>query len=176
MKFNGASPSEKRSISLELVLATKALEPPGRFIKRASHALSIPIPLENGKYQLPPRGLEGPWEEVGEDKALSKACQVMRDLKLKPEERIELEVNNIGDYVETVEPLKQEVLVPDVVDTSQDQCEQEEEFVEEGEELNHHHAMPAKLEPADIETTNDPFQAPIAEEQMAVESHTSVDV
>ena len=30
---------------------------------------------------LPPRGLEGPWEELSDEKCVHKACQVMRDLR-----------------------------------------------------------------------------------------------
>ncbi len=42
-----------------------------------------PVLLPDGKYELPPRGLEGPWEEVSEDQAYAKAIQVMRDSKAK---------------------------------------------------------------------------------------------
>ncbi len=42
-----------------------------------------PVLLSDGKYQLPPRGLEGPWEEVTEEQACAKATQVMRDIKLQ---------------------------------------------------------------------------------------------
>ena len=55
--------------------------PPGRFLKRDSNALQKPIALDDGKYKLPPRGLEGPWEEVSNDKAHAKVMQVLRDLK-----------------------------------------------------------------------------------------------
>jgi len=39
--------------------------------------------LPDGKYELPPRGLEGPWEVVPEEQAFAKALQVLRDLKTK---------------------------------------------------------------------------------------------
>lgn len=42
-----------------------------------------PVLLSDGKYQLPPRGLEGPWEEVMEEQACAKATQVLRDIKLQ---------------------------------------------------------------------------------------------
>jgi hypothetical protein len=60
-----------------------ALDPPGRFLRRSPYALQQPVLLSNGKYQLPPRGLEGPWEEVTEEQACAKATQVMRDVKLQ---------------------------------------------------------------------------------------------
>mmetsp|Transcript_32807 Transcript_32807/g.53573 ORF Transcript_32807/g.53573 Transcript_32807/m.53573 type:complete len:152 (+) Transcript_32807:900-1355(+) len=60
-----------------------ALNPSGRFLKRARYALQEPVLLSDGKYQLPPRGLEGPWEEISDDKACVKATQVMRDMKTK---------------------------------------------------------------------------------------------
>ncbi len=40
-----------------------------------------PNSLDDGKYQLPPRGLEGPWEELSDDKTQAKVMQVLRDLK-----------------------------------------------------------------------------------------------
>ncbi len=57
--------------------------PPGRFLKRAPNALQEPVLLPDGKYELPPRGLEGPWEEVADEQAYAKAIQVLRDLKAK---------------------------------------------------------------------------------------------
>lgn len=110
-EFDSSSPAEKRTISTKIVELTKGmahpnhltiifrvvqqrnchqfillyldLTPPGRFLKRASNALQEPILLSDGKYELPPRGLEGPWEEVPDEQAYSKAMQVLRDLKTK---------------------------------------------------------------------------------------------
>jgi hypothetical protein len=80
-RFDAASGSEKRAISLELVMQIKALDPPGRFLRRPHSAIHQPFPLSSGKYQLAPRGVEGPWEEVSLDTACLKVCQSMRDLK-----------------------------------------------------------------------------------------------
>ena len=76
-RFDAGTPSDKRSISEELVQMIKRLVPHGRFLKRASHALQAPILLDEGRYRLPPRGLDGPWEEISEEKAVAKACQVI---------------------------------------------------------------------------------------------------
>mmetsp|Transcript_0 Transcript_0/g.1 ORF Transcript_0/g.1 Transcript_0/m.1 type:complete len:527 (+) Transcript_0:107-1687(+) len=81
--FDDATPVDRRLISQEIVTLTKALNPSGRFLKRARYALQEPVLLSDGKYQLPPRGLEGPWEEISDDKACVKATQVMRDMKTK---------------------------------------------------------------------------------------------
>lgn len=111
IEFDRSSPADKRMISTKIVELTKGmahpnhltiifrviqvrnchqftlpyldLTPPGRFLKRASNALQEPILLSDGKYELPPRGLEGPWEEVPDEQAYSKAMQVLRDLKTK---------------------------------------------------------------------------------------------
>ena len=52
-------------------------------MKRSPNALQEPIQLPDGKYELPPRGLEGPWEVVPEEQAHAKALQVLRDSKTK---------------------------------------------------------------------------------------------
>ena len=84
-RFDQASGAEKRIISLEIVTQLKLLDPPARFLKRPDNELHRPVPLENGRYQLAPRGVDGPWEEVSLDKACLKVCQSLRDLK-QPEE------------------------------------------------------------------------------------------
>lgn len=50
-------------------------------MRRAPVALQEPVLLSDGKYRLPPRGLEGQWEEVTEQQACAKATQVMRDIR-----------------------------------------------------------------------------------------------
>ncbi|KAL7544886.1 hypothetical protein ACHAWF_008249 [Thalassiosira exigua] len=82
-QFEVSTPNERRTLSLEMIELTKALDPPGRFLKRAPYALQEPVRLSDGKYMLPPRGLEGPWEAVSEDKARQKAIQVLRDVKIE---------------------------------------------------------------------------------------------
>jgi len=87
------------------------LHPPGRFLKRAPYALQEPILLSDGRYQLPPRGLEGPWEEVSDEKACAKATQVLRDIKLKgskPDEKLIEEALHV--------PLAAGAAVADLVD------------------------------------------------------------
>ena len=65
----------------------KQLDPPARFLKRDPGALKQAIPKGDGSYRLPPRGLEGPWEEVSQEKGVAKTIQVLRDLKIDKEER-----------------------------------------------------------------------------------------
>eukprot|EP00585_Thalassiosira_rotula_P012462 CAMPEP_0196131212 /NCGR_PEP_ID=MMETSP0910-20130528/1312_1 /TAXON_ID=49265 /ORGANISM="Thalassiosira rotula, Strain GSO102" /LENGTH=327 /DNA_ID=CAMNT_0041390659 /DNA_START=122 /DNA_END=1103 /DNA_ORIENTATION=- len=84
LQFDTATPTNRRTISREIVTLTKELHPPGRFLRRSPFAQQGPILLSDGKsYRLPPRGLEGPWEEVSDEKACAKATQVLRDLKMK---------------------------------------------------------------------------------------------
>lgn len=56
-EFDAASHAAKRRIASEIVAATKATN--GRFLKRKEN--------------------KGPWYEMSDEKALLKACQVMRD-------------------------------------------------------------------------------------------------
>ncbi|EED95330.1 predicted protein [Thalassiosira pseudonana CCMP1335] len=73
-KFDASNATEKKKISYELVSCIKQHNPPGRFLKRSEH-------VSTGAHSLPPRGLDGIWEEVTNEKAVLKACQVLRDLK-----------------------------------------------------------------------------------------------
>lgn len=58
----------------------RSLEPPGRFLKRVNRAATKPQKDESGDWVLPPRGLDGTWDELNDEKAIHKACQVMRDI------------------------------------------------------------------------------------------------
>lgn len=59
--FDAGNYSEKRSLATEIVGLIRGLEPPGRFLKRG-------------------KGTDV-WEELSDDRAIHKACQVMRDLQ-----------------------------------------------------------------------------------------------
>ena len=82
-RFDTSSPGEKRICASEIMDTVKRMVPPGRFLKRDPGALQAPVLTGDGSYQLPPRGLEGPWEEVSDDKACAKTIQVLRDLKVR---------------------------------------------------------------------------------------------
>ena len=58
---------EKRAVAEDIIAHIKALDPPGRFLKRAS------------KSKAPVRALEGPWEELTKEEAIKKTCQALRD-------------------------------------------------------------------------------------------------
>lgn len=78
-QFDIGCPTDRRKLGVEIARLIKGNQ--GRLLKRASYALQEPVLLHDGKYKLPPRELEGPWEEVTEDKACEKAMQVLRDMK-----------------------------------------------------------------------------------------------
>lgn len=78
-RFDSSLPAGKQACALEIVELVKSLG--GRFLIRDPRALQEPVPIGDGSYRLPPRGLEGPWEEVTNMKACSKTIQVLRDLK-----------------------------------------------------------------------------------------------
>ena len=88
--FDASTPAEKRSIALEIIDLVTRLEPPARFLKRDPRALQQAVSTGNGNYRLPPRGLEGPWEEVSNEKACAKTIQVLRDLKMREEPQHEM--------------------------------------------------------------------------------------
>lgn len=58
---------EKRAVAEDIIAHIKALDPPGRFLKRA------------GRSKKPVKGLEGPWEELTKEEAIKKTCQALRD-------------------------------------------------------------------------------------------------
>jgi hypothetical protein len=73
--FDAGNYTEKRSLANEIVTILKALDPPGRFLKRASKkGDDEAIKKEESKEA------ESEWEELGDEKAIHKACQVMRDI------------------------------------------------------------------------------------------------
>ena len=58
---------EKRAVAEDIIAHITALDPPGRFLKRA------------GRSKKPVKGLEGPWEELTKEEAIKKTCQALRD-------------------------------------------------------------------------------------------------
>jgi hypothetical protein len=75
--FDAGNYSEKRALATEVVQLTKALDPPGRFLKRApqNHSMENTETItETGEV------VDGEWIELSDDKAIHKACQVMRDI------------------------------------------------------------------------------------------------
>jgi hypothetical protein len=90
IQFDSGNYTEKRSLATEVVQIIRSLEPPGRFLKRAKEAGGggkQPAVKEDDNniedednWDAPSKGLEGTWEELSDEKAIHKACQVMRDI------------------------------------------------------------------------------------------------
>lgn len=78
--FDSGNYTEKRTLAGEIVQIIKALEPPGRFLKRAAATPAKAEKKEDQSWVLPPKGTDGEWEELNDEKAIHKACQVMRDI------------------------------------------------------------------------------------------------
>ena len=78
--FDSGSYTEKRSLASEVVTIIRGLEPPGRFLKRVNVVVEEPQKKADDTDSMPPRGLDGSWVELSDDKAIHKACQVMRDI------------------------------------------------------------------------------------------------
>lgn len=70
-EFDAGSYSEKRALATEVVSIVRGLEPPGRFLKRVKEGTA-----EGAVHHSDMPG----WEELSDDKAIHKACQVMRDI------------------------------------------------------------------------------------------------
>lgn len=73
-QFNGATCFEKKALATEIVTIIRSLEPPGRFLKR--------VDKKNGTVSVDkaPTETTFEWEEMSDERAIHKACQVMRDL------------------------------------------------------------------------------------------------
>ena len=91
--FDAGNYTEKRSLAAEIVQIIKALDPPGRFLKRAAKKTAPDADAdEEAKDEEPVKkeGVDGwtapdkaeisDWEELGDEKSIHKACQVMRDI------------------------------------------------------------------------------------------------
>lgn len=77
-QFDSGNYAEKRALATEIVRIIRSLDPPGRFLKRVK-AKPAPVKTDDN-WVMPARGLDGSWEELSDDKAIHKACQVMRDI------------------------------------------------------------------------------------------------
>lgn len=72
--FEAGSYSEKRTLASEIVHIIRSLDPPGRFLKQ----VTVEAAEADGESLV--EDIEGSWVELSDDKAIHKACQVMRDL------------------------------------------------------------------------------------------------
>lgn len=68
LMFENGTFTEKTAVASDIVSQIKSLQPPGRFLKKTDAAKSLELR----------KGLAGEWEELSDDKAIHKACQVMR--------------------------------------------------------------------------------------------------
>jgi hypothetical protein len=86
--FDNGNYTEKRTLAMEVVTIIRSLDPPGRFLKRVDPTKTpvAPAPVvkaaddKNDSGEPAGRTLEAGWEELLDEKAIHKACQVMRDI------------------------------------------------------------------------------------------------
>jgi hypothetical protein len=86
--FDSGNYTEKRTLAMEVVTLIRSLNPPGRFLKRVDPTKTpvTPTPVVKTAEDKTPsdepaaRILEAGWEELSDEKAIHKACQVMRDI------------------------------------------------------------------------------------------------
>jgi hypothetical protein len=83
-QFDSGNYTEKRSLATEIVQIVRALKPPGRFLKKvsakAAAAAAAAAAEKDSTDKDAPKGLDDGWEELSDEKAIHKACQVMRDI------------------------------------------------------------------------------------------------
>jgi hypothetical protein len=70
-QFDSGNYTEKRALASEVVNIIHSKDPPGRFLKRAAKDADGTVAEET---------VDGEWVELTDEKAVHKACQVMRDI------------------------------------------------------------------------------------------------
>lgn len=77
--FDAGNYTEKRTLASEIVSIIRQLDPPGRFLKRGKPTEEKAKDGEEAK-DADKGGLGDEWIELSDEKAIHKACQVMRDI------------------------------------------------------------------------------------------------
>jgi hypothetical protein len=85
IQFDSGNYTEKRSLATEIVQIVRALKPPGRFLKKVSAKVAAKAAAAAAEKDSTEKDesnglLEDGWEELSDEKAIHKACQVMRDI------------------------------------------------------------------------------------------------
>ncbi|CAJ1954774.1 unnamed protein product [Cylindrotheca closterium] len=75
-QFDAGNYTEKRALATEIVHIIRSLKPPGRFLKKVTAKKGEKVPEEKDAA----KAFENEWEELPDEKAIHKACQVMRDI------------------------------------------------------------------------------------------------
>lgn len=103
--FDVGNYTEKRSLANEIVTLIKALDPPGRFLRKGTKTTDEDLFKKETKEELKKREQESEWEELNDEKAIHKACQVMRDID-RPDrkDREERRLRKKQKIVEKVKP------------------------------------------------------------------------
>mmetsp|Transcript_20279 Transcript_20279/g.49721 ORF Transcript_20279/g.49721 Transcript_20279/m.49721 type:complete len:418 (-) Transcript_20279:112-1365(-) len=75
-QFDAGNYTEKRALATEIVHLVRSLKPPGRFLKKVTAKKGEKVVEEKDAA----KAFENEWEELPDEKAIHKACQVMRDI------------------------------------------------------------------------------------------------
>lgn len=78
-QFDAGNYTEKRALATEIVHIIRSLKPPGRFLKKVT-AKKGAAAKDDDDAKDPQKEFESEWEELVDEKAIHKACQVMRDI------------------------------------------------------------------------------------------------
>lgn len=76
IQFDAGNYTEKRALATEIVHLIRSLKPPGRFLKKVTAKKGEKVVEEKDAA----KAFENEWEELPDEKAIHKACQVMRDI------------------------------------------------------------------------------------------------
>ncbi|KAG7354572.1 hypothetical protein IV203_003928 [Nitzschia inconspicua] len=84
-QFDSGTYADKRTLATEIVQTIQSLSPPGRFLKRANVDKDNKDEQDKTgelKIEETTTGdlIDGMWEQLSDEKAIHKACQVMRDI------------------------------------------------------------------------------------------------
>jgi hypothetical protein len=91
--FDAGNYTEKRALATEMVNIIRGLNPPGRFLKRINNNDALSNSSEHDSSSLQSTRLDSEWEELSDERAIHKACQVMRDLN-RPDRAPEKKTNS----------------------------------------------------------------------------------
>jgi hypothetical protein len=91
--FDAGNYTDKRALATEMVNIIRNLNPPGRFLKRINNSDPFIASSDHDSLSIHATRLDGEWEELSDERAIHKACQVMRDLN-RPDRAPEKKTNS----------------------------------------------------------------------------------
>jgi hypothetical protein len=126
-QFDAGNCMARRNLAMEIVTIIRNLDPPGRFLKQAG--VQQTNATGGGGVDTLMDGGGATWEEVTDDKAIHKACQVMRDLD-RPDRQDRGRGERCGGGGGQKKPLRKEVEPPPPAGGDDDRREAKSSFAQ----------------------------------------------